>query len=98
MLDYLVDLPIEPSGELLVRERITYDFGGRRHGIQRDLPVSLRYDDQNDRLYPVRVMGVHASPGTPAQYELEDMEGDAGSLLRVRIGDPDETITAGTTT
>ena len=94
ILDYHVDLGIEPSGELLVRERITYDFGGqRRHGIQRDLPVSLRYDDKNDRLYPVRVVGVHASPGTPAQYKLEDLESDAGSLLRVRIGDPDETIT-----
>lgn len=94
IVDYHVDLRIEQSGELLVRERIRYDFGGQaRHGIQRDLPVRLRYDDQNDRLYPVRVVGVHGSPGAPDQYRLEDLEGDAGSLLRIRIGNPDETIT-----
>lgn len=95
ILDYQVDLRIDPSGELAVTERITYDFGGqRRHGIQRDLPVRVRHDDRHDRLYPVRVVGVQAPAGTPQQYRLEDVEGDAGSLLlRIRIGDPDRTVT-----
>ena len=93
ILDYHVDLRIDASGELLVQERISYDFGGQwRHGILRDLPVGLRWDDRNDRLYPVQVVGVHASADTPDQYQLEDVEGDEGPILRIRIGDPDQTI------
>jgi uncharacterized membrane protein YgcG len=90
ILGYAVDLRIEAGGTLLVSERIAYDFGTERsHGILRDLPVRFRYDDRYDRVYPVQVLGVSGSPGTPDQYKVED----AGSTLRIRIGDPDRTIT-----
>jgi uncharacterized membrane protein YgcG len=86
---YDVDLRIEPAGTLLVTERIAYDFGAEeRHGILRDLPVRFRYDDRYDRVYPVDVLGVSGSPGTPAGYKLEDVD----NSLRIRIGDPDRTI------
>jgi uncharacterized membrane protein YgcG len=89
ILSYGVDLRIEPAGTLLVSERIAYDFGdAERHGIFRDLQVRLRYDDRYDRVYPVHVVAVSGSPGTPDQYELEN----EGSTLRIRIGDPDKTI------
>jgi hypothetical protein len=90
ILDYAVDLRIEAGGTLLVSERIAYDFGTQqRHGILRDLPVRFRYDDRYDRVYPVQVLQVSGSRGTPDQYKVED--GDA--TLRIRIGDPDQTIT-----
>jgi Predicted membrane protein (DUF2207) len=90
ILDYRVDLQIEADGILLVSERIAYDFGtAERHGIFRDLPVRFRYDDRHDRIYPLQVLEVAGSPGTPVQYTLED----ADNTLRIRIGDPDQTIT-----
>jgi len=51
--------------------------------------VRFRYDDRYDRVYPVHVLGVSGSPGTPDRYKVEDV----GSTLRIRIGDPDRTIT-----
>jgi uncharacterized membrane protein YgcG len=90
---YSVRLQIEPSGDLLVSERISYDFGPEpRHGILRDLPVRRRFDDRRDRLYRVRVLGVR-SPDAPDQFRLEDAENAEGPLLRIRIGDPDQTVT-----
>jgi uncharacterized protein (TIGR04222 family) len=89
LLDYKVDLRIQQNGEVLVTERITYDFGAtERHGIFRDLPARVRYDADNDRVYRLRILGVHGSPGTPDRYRLEN----EGRVLRVRIGDPDQTI------
>ena len=90
IVDYDVVLRIEAGGELAVTETIDYDFGSTpRHGILRDIPVRLHYDDRNDRVYPLRVERVSASPGTPAGHRVEA----AGSLKRIRIGDADRTIT-----
>jgi uncharacterized membrane protein YgcG len=89
ILDYAVDLRVEAGGTLLVTERIAYDFSAnQRHGILRDLPVRYRYDDRYDRVYPVHVLKVLGSPGTPDQYKVEDVD----STLRIRVGDPDRTI------
>lgn len=88
--DYRVQLAIEADGGLRVREVVTYDFGDqRRHGILRHIPVRLRYDDRHDRVYPVEVLAVEASPGTPARYRVER----AGGTMTLRIGDPDRTVT-----
>ncbi|MBI2237270.1 MAG: DUF2207 domain-containing protein [Actinobacteria bacterium] len=87
---YDVDIRIEASGSILVTETIEYNFDGAyRHGIFRDIPVRLRYDDRYDRVYPLHVLSVEASAGTPAGYELEDVDGST----RIRVGDPDRTIT-----
>lgn len=89
ILDYTVDVRIEAAGALLVAEQIAYDFGTQeRHGIFRDLPVRFRYDDGYDRVHPVQVLEVSGSPGAPDQYTLEDVD----QTLRIRIGDPDQTI------
>ena len=90
---YSVRLQIEPSGDLLVSERISYDFGPEpRHGILRDLPIRRRFDDRRDRLYPVQVTEV-GSPDAPDQYSLEEADSQEGPLLRIRIGDPEQTVT-----
>ncbi len=88
--NYDVDLRIEGSGALRVTERIEYDFGAAdRHGIIRSIPVRSRYDDTYDRIYPLTVLDVRGSAGTPDQYEAMGN----GNQLDIRIGDPDRTIT-----
>ncbi|MDP9184704.1 MAG: DUF2207 domain-containing protein, partial [Actinomycetota bacterium] len=87
---YDVAIAIDPNGDIHVVETIEYDFGDtQRHGIFRDIPTRLRYDDTYDRTFPLRVDEVSGSPGTPVQYEVEDA-GDG--MTRIKIGDPDQTI------
>jgi hypothetical protein len=89
---YDVELTIQADGALQVVETIAYDFGdAEHHGIYRDIPTRLRYDDRHDRLYPLQVDAVTATPpGTPAGYAIEDA---GGGLTRIKIGDPDRTVT-----
>ncbi|HET6771623.1 MAG TPA: DUF2207 domain-containing protein, partial [Actinomycetota bacterium] len=90
ILNYSVEIAVESTGDIFVTEVIDYDFGSNeRHGIFRDIPVRFRYDDRYDRVYPVDVLSVKGSIDTPDQFE-EERE---GNLLRIRIGDPDRTIT-----
>jgi uncharacterized protein (TIGR04222 family) len=87
--DYDVTIAVESSGDLAVTEVIDYDFGVRdRHGIFRNIPVRLHYDDRYDRVYPLTVRSVTGSPGTPAQYETSNEGGDRV----LKIGDPDKTV------
>jgi hypothetical protein len=89
---YDVDVTIERSGELLVHETIDYDFGATpHHGIFRDIPVRVDYPRvaNHDRVYPLDVLSVKASEGAPAQFEVSD----EGNDKRIKIGDPDTTIT-----
>lgn len=88
--DYRVDIRIESDGTLAIEEKIVYDFGSSpHHGIQRDLVRKERYDDDHDRRYDIDVTGVSASAGTPDDVQLSD----EGSFRRIRIGDPNRTIT-----
>ena len=66
-----------------VTETIVQWFREDRHGIERTIPLS---DDDGD--HPMISLEVATSPGTPADVELTD-EGD---ILRIRIGDPDVTV------
>ncbi len=90
---YDVELLVEDDGDLLVEETIVYDFGPfERHGIVRDIPVRGRYDDVRkgfDRIFPLEVLAVWTSPDTPGEYSVETVN----DTLRIRIGDPDLTIT-----
>ncbi|MGI8984185.1 MAG: DUF2207 domain-containing protein [Acidimicrobiales bacterium] len=87
---YDVDIRVESSGHLLITEVIDYDFASNaRHGIFRDIPVRLDWDSRFERIYPLKVLSVGGSPGTPDQYERES----AGNKERLKIGDPDKTIT-----
>lgn len=87
---YDVDIRVESTGSLLITEIIDYDFAdNERHGIFREIPVRLDFDSRYERIYPLDVLSVEGSPGTPDQYERET----AGNKERLRIGDPDETIT-----
>jgi len=89
---YDVAIDIGANGDLHVVETIAYDFGAsEHHGIFRDIPTRVRYDDAYDRVYPLRVDHVTAAPaGTPADYTIEDA---GAGLTRIKIGDPDRTVT-----
>jgi len=91
-----VNLTIEPSGDLLVEETIVYDFGFlAKHGIFRDIPVRFDYPKKadTDRVYPLDVVSVRASEGTPGQYTTETFSQNGIGYDRIKIGDPDRTIT-----
>ncbi|HJR98905.1 MAG TPA: DUF2207 domain-containing protein [Actinomycetota bacterium] len=85
--DYDVAIDIGEDGTLTIVETIAYDFGSaQRHGILRDIPTRLRYDDTYDRIYPLEVVRVRASGDTPAGYQEESVD---GGITRIRVGDPD---------
>src|SRR3954468_2774555 len=93
--NYAVDVHIESTGLVRVHERIDYDFGVvPKHGIFRDVPVRFDYPPKSnhDRVYPLTVESVKASEGTPAQYTIESGDVDGIGLKRIKIGDPDRTI------
>jgi uncharacterized membrane protein YgcG len=86
---YDVAIEIERGGALLITETIEYDFGANeRHGIFREVPERFQYDDEHDRIYPIDVVSVTASAGTPAEYTVLH----EGGRFKFRIGDPDRTI------
>jgi predicted membrane protein DUF2207 len=86
---YRVAIAIDRSGVLDIAETIDYVFGaGEHHGIYRDIPERLGYDDADDRVYPIDVVSVHATGGASSQYAIEH----EGAMFRIRIGDPDRTV------
>jgi hypothetical protein len=88
---YDVDITIDPNGDIHVVESIEYDFGSaEHHGIYRDIPTRVWYDDTYDRTYPLRVDSVTGSPGTPVQYAVEDA---GNGQTRIKVGDPDQLVT-----
>jgi hypothetical protein len=57
IVDYGVVITIETDGSLTIVESIDYDFGAAtRHGILRDNPTRLRFDDTYDRVYTIEVV------------------------------------------
>ncbi len=85
-----VRVVIEDSGTIVVRETIVQQFGSTpRHGIFRFIPNRLRYDDTYDRVYPIDLISVTTSPGTPDDVETGEQDGN----FTIRIGDPDVEIT-----
>lgn len=88
---YDTAITIERNGDLSIRESIVYDFTNfaNRHGILRLIPVRYRYDNTYDRIYPIENIAVSGPPGTPTQLDLID----EGQFLKLKIGDPDTTIT-----
>ena len=86
-----VNIVIEPSGDLLITETIVQEFGSTpRHGIIRFIPNRLRYDDEFDRVYPIELLSVTASPRTRPPTSRPRTRTATSSI---RIGDPDTEIT-----
>lgn len=92
---YDVTLTLRADGSMRVREAIRYDFGfpSVRHGIERFVRVEAPFDGQRTRTYPVDEVAASSPTGAPAGVDVEDDEGsDGNDVVRMRIGDPDETV------
>ena len=94
---------MNPSGVLSVTETIVWRFGddSGRHGIERYFITREPYDEQQDAVYGIDNISVASpDPGVATQYSERDDEAKDGREVqkRIRIGDPDETISAPTAT
>ncbi len=89
--DYRTTIAIQDDGRLEITEVIAYDFGSNeRHGIFRDIPTRFKFDDKHDRVYPLTLLSVTADPpNTPTDSKVSTV----GNATRIRIGDPDTTVT-----
>ena len=89
--DYRTTIAIQDDGRLEITEVIAYDFGSNeRHGIFRDIPTRFPFDSEHERVYPLHVRSVTADPeSTPTDTKVSEVD----NVTRIRIGDPDVTIT-----
>ncbi|MEK7584557.1 MAG: DUF2207 domain-containing protein [Patescibacteria group bacterium] len=87
--DFNVHLDIQADGSVDVSEVILYDFGSEsRHGIYRDIPISYKTSFGTFKLR-VRDISVRYEYDLLIPFETSR----ARSALRIKIGDPDTTVT-----
>ncbi|HUH07968.1 MAG TPA: DUF2207 domain-containing protein [Egibacteraceae bacterium] len=102
-----VTIDVAPDGSLRVIEEIAVDFRDlQRHGIYRDIPVRYRLPADTDVALPdgrqadefvraIDIGDISVSSSAPDDVEATRPGPGAvgGHLLRLRIGDPDRTVT-----
>jgi len=82
------DIRIQKSGEVRVTERIIVDFAqNEKHGIYRDLPIV--YENSGEKTYTEINLASVTRNNNPDKFKSDRNE----SNLRVRIGDPNITVT-----
>ena len=85
-----VRVAVQQDGSLDIVEAIDVDFGTlERHGIFRDIPYLLNFDEKWRRRYDIDLHQVTDAEGRRLKVETSR----EGSLVRFKIGDPDKTIT-----
>ena len=100
---FAIEYEMGTDGVLRAKETIVWRFGSDsgRHGIDRYFVTREPYDDQQDAVYGVDIEGV-TSPdpavATQVSESTYETDGGRGEQLRIRIGDPDETIGSPTAT
>lgn len=90
--DYQVTLNPRPDGELLVHEKIVYDFTAGatdKHGIYRIIPLRTSWHGDYHRVWKLDALTVRQD-GAKASIDTKSEDGD----LSVRVGDSD-TLVAG---
>lgn len=89
ILDFNTDITLTNQNDANITETIVYDFGtNQRHGIYRDIPVQLH--DGADTYYMTLNYGNTVDQnGKEVQAQISD----SGADQRLRLGDPDVTIT-----
>src|SRR5215213_1316652 len=101
---FSINYEMQPSGVLTVTETIVWRFGSNsgRHGMQRDLVI--REPDPNsdqDFVYGISNIKITSpDPGVATQFSSKTTESQGGreEELNLRIGDPNQTISAPTAT
>ncbi|MBI4316961.1 MAG: DUF2207 domain-containing protein [Chloroflexi bacterium] len=87
-------IEVTQDGTLQITESIAADFGGlSKHGIFRDIPVVYEFGDKLNRVYDLEVRSVTDGGGRSLKHEISR----EGSYLRVKIGDPNVTISGAQT-
>jgi len=85
-----VEVRLTRADTFTVTERILYDFGSeRRHGIFRLIPIRYGHGAAPDYRIHVDVQSATDEHGAPLRTKVTR----EGSNLKVRIGDPDSTVT-----
>ena len=100
---FSIEYTMGADGVLHAKETLVYRFGSNsgRHGIDRYFVTREKYNDEDDAVYTVDIESVTSpDPGVATQYSENTYKTDdgRGEQLRIRIGDPDETITSPTAT
>ncbi len=89
IINFKSEVVVSEDSTAHITEAITYDFGSnQRRGIFRDIPVT--YIVSGDQGYELSLVVLSVSrDGRPEQYRNE---GKTGNFERLRIGNPDVTI------
>ena len=100
---YTIDYDVQTSGLVKVKETIVYRFGPNagRHGIERYFVTREPYGSTDqDAVYKVEHITVDSPDGAPTQFSsrTDSAKGGREEQLRLRIGDPDRTISSPTAT
>jgi uncharacterized membrane protein YgcG len=99
---FTIDYNVAPSGVVAVKETIVYRFGSGsgRHGIERYFVTREPYDETQDAVYKIDNISVTSPDGVATQYSsrTDEAKGGREEQLRLRIGDPNQTISASTAT
>lgn len=86
--DFHSDITVDSTGSVLIKESINVDFNNLdKHGIYRDIPVVYQDDAENKTYTNVEIISV-TQDNQKAEYKRIDNENN----LRIRVGDPDKTI------
>ncbi len=87
-------IEVAPDGALQISETVSANFGGlSKHGIFRDIPVVYDVGDKLNRVYDLDVRSVTDGGGRSLQHEVSR----EGSYLRIKIGDPNVTVSGAQT-
>jgi len=88
---FVSEIDIQNDATFRVTETIEYEFTDERHGIFREIPIV--HPEKSSGFFKERIIDVTlksiALDGAPVPYVLESTK----DLFKVRIGDPDSTIT-----
>jgi uncharacterized membrane protein YgcG len=89
-------LEVQTNGDMAVTETITQEFQeANGHGVERLIPETVLLNEGSPfkyRKYPVSDVKVQTNADTPGEFTLKRTGDDAHKLLRIRIGDPNRTI------
>jgi hypothetical protein len=101
---FTINYEMQSSGVLKVKETIVWRFGSNtgRHGMQRHLVIrEPDPDSDQDFVYGISNIKVTSpNPGVATQFSSQTTESQGGreAELNLRIGDPNQTISAPTAT
>ena len=87
--DFHSDITIQPDGKVSIKEKISVDFNSlEKHGIYRDIPYAYE-SSTGEKTYTTLDLGEVIQDNERAVIETSNN----GANFRIRIGDPDTTIT-----